>query len=118
MLCLAAASARLKYRGFESLLAHFARRKARTRHQPVDSFMARTALGGFLALRLVVTEQDRCLIRSFALANRLLALGQGAHIVLGVKLQPFKAHCWVQLGSRLVNERLEVTREFTPILVL
>ncbi|RYM07421.1 lasso peptide biosynthesis B2 protein [Sphingobium cupriresistens] len=39
-------------------------------------------------------------------------------VVLGVQLGPFSAHCWVQHEDRLVNDRVDMVRTFTPILVL
>ena len=39
-------------------------------------------------------------------------------LVLGVKLRPFEAHCWVQYGDLLVSDHLGTVEPFTPILVL
>ena len=36
----------------------------------------------------------------------------------GVKLRPFQAHCWVQVGDAIVTDRLDVVRNFTPIRVV
>jgi hypothetical protein len=41
-----------------------------------------------------------------------------ADLVIGVKLAPFRAHAWVQWRDLLVNEQADVTRLFTPILVV
>jgi len=61
---------------------------------------------------------DQCLPRSLAVASRLASLGGSPDLIIGVKLQPFQAHCWGQCDDHLVNERAEVARMFTPILVL
>ena len=66
---------------------------------------------------LLVTALDRCLPRSIAVAHRCRRLGIPVDLVLGVRLQPFAAHCWVQLGDTIVNDRLDKVRNFTPILV-
>lgn len=115
---LCAATLRLHFCGFARLLRHFSKRKARTRQRPHDDVVLGRTLAGHVATRLFMTTQDRCLLRSIALAHQLLDVGQDCQIVLAVQLQPFRAHCWVQRDDRLVNERFEVAREFTPILVL
>jgi hypothetical protein len=66
---------------------------------------------------LLVTALDRCLPRSIAVAHRCRRLGIPVDLILGVRLQPFAAHCWVQLGETIVNDRLDKVRNFTPILV-
>ncbi|MGF7151539.1 hypothetical protein FHS96_005205 [Sphingomonas zeicaulis] len=74
--------------------------------------------GAFGSIAAWFGEADQCLARS--LAFRALALRQGAHprLVLGVKLDPFAAHCWVQSGTRVDNDVIERTRLYTPILIL
>jgi hypothetical protein len=110
---------RLRVRGLGSLLRAVRRRKARAwdaRRSPEDP-LAQTA-AAFEALSMVAAAHDRCLVRSVAAARRLLALGVRPDLVIGVRLQPFKAHCWVQHGDQVVNDRVDVVRAFTPILVL
>jgi hypothetical protein len=48
----------------------------------------------------------------------MIAKGIRPDVVLGVQLGPFSAHCWVQHEDRLVNDRVDMVRTFTPILVL
>lgn len=72
----------------------------------------------FEASALAVSPLDACLPRSVAMARWLLRLGQPATLVVGVKLRPFQAHCWVQCGDRLVSDRIDSVRNFTPILVV
>ncbi|RZM28193.1 MAG: lasso peptide biosynthesis B2 protein, partial [Sphingomonas sp.] len=70
----------------------------------------------WLARRLW-SSRDRCLPRSLALAHALRASGSAARLVLGVALNPFTAHAWVQDGDRVVNDTLDHAALFTPILV-
>lgn len=72
----------------------------------------------FQQVALIATPLDKCLPRSIAVASRCIALGVSPTLVVGVKLQPFAAHCWVQAGQRILNERIDGIREFTPILVI
>lgn len=64
----------------------------------------------------VVRSHDQCLSRSIAVARRIAALGLPADLVIGVRLRPFAAHCWVQAGGWLVNDRIDTIRTYTPIL--
>lgn len=45
----------------------------------------------------------------------LTAEGDGATLVFGVKLDPFAAHCWVERGDVLLNDRPERVERFAPI---
>lgn len=66
----------------------------------------------------MVGKDGRCLSRSFA--YRLLAkrFGYNVKLVIGVKVDPFAAHCWVEYGSQVANDSLEQVRLFNPILIL
>lgn len=103
--------------GLAPAVARAARRKCRIRLRAGAERIATTA-SAFEACNTLVSPHDRCLPRSLAIAHRLMGVGARPDIVLAVKLGPFKAHAWVQCGAMLVNERVEVTRLFTPILVL
>lgn len=70
------------------------------------------------AIDLVVRVHDNCLVRSLSIARLLGARGLAIDLVFGVKLEPFAAHCWVQSGDVVVNDRLDNVRSFTPILVI
>lgn len=109
---------RLRMFGFDSLLTHFTRQKAATSGAPPPRLSVLHAVAGFCATRALVAEHDHCLIRSFAVGARLVRLGAQPSIILGVKLRPFKAHCWTILDDEIVNDRYDVIREFTPILTL
>lgn len=107
----------LRRRGFDTTLARTVQRKPAIASHKTAGATVRT-MTAFATLGGAIGSHDRCLPLSLALARRLYALGQPVEIVIGVKLQPFQAHCWVQMGDLLVNERHDVTRTFTPILVL
>ena len=96
--------------------------KLRGRRRPVGPDTARLAAkrvaDAFSWTGIASTTTDRCLIRSIAVMQRTLQTGGGADLILGVKLEPFRAHCWVQDGEALINDRPDVVRDFTPILVV
>lgn len=122
---LALASASLKWRGFLAAVAGLAIRKDSKRGaSPLanssdgDSLVALRVAAAFDACDKLVGSRDKCLPRSLAAAHRMLDLGLPAHLVVGVRLNPFHAHAWVQWNDLLVNERIDATRAFTPILVV
>lgn len=72
----------------------------------------------FERARLLRSAAGRCLPRSIALALCLARRRCRAHLVLGVKLAPFAAHCWVQVHDAVVGDELEEVLRYTPILVV
>lgn len=73
---------------------------------------------GFEQAKLLRSPANRCLPRSMALASCLFRAGHDVSLVMGVRLRPFAAHCWVQHGGRVLNDTPEDVAVFTPILVL
>lgn len=69
----------------------------------------------FAAARRLVPVSGHCLTDSLALLEWLRTHGCGAMLVLGVKLDPFAAHCWVQTEELLLNDRAERVERFTPV---
>lgn len=67
---------------------------------------------------LVRSAVDRCLPRSIALARLMARSGCACQVIIGVKLRPFAAHCWVQAGHLVLNESVEEAARYTPILIL
>jgi len=118
LLMLARTSLWLRRRGFAGLLDGFAAAKARVAGAAPSPSRIAAIVAGFVQTGYLLDTQDRCLVRSFALARRLVAAGARPEVVLAVKLEPFKAHCWVQLDGMLVSDRHDVVRDFTPIRVL
>ncbi len=53
-------------------------------------------------------KQALCLQRSFATTYLLRKHGVPALMVLGAQKLPFKAHAWVEVNGRAVNERSNV----------
>ena len=49
-----------------------------------------------------------CLQRSFTTAYLLRKYGVDAHMVLGARKLPFRAHAWVEVGGQPINERANV----------
>jgi hypothetical protein len=53
-------------------------------------------------------KQAPCLQRSFVTAYLLRKYGVAARMVLGAQKLPFKAHAWVEVDGKAINERSNV----------
>ena len=53
-------------------------------------------------------KQVLCLQCAFVTAHLLRRKGVPAHMVLGAQKLPFKAHAWVEVDGRAINERSNV----------
>lgn len=74
--------------------------------------------GLFNAARRLVPKAPRCLPDSLALADWLASRSAFPHLVFGVKLHPFAAHCWVQTDHAILNDAADTVAQFVPILVV
>lgn len=116
---LARARLALRLGSLERVLAALAARKsALGAGQAAPTACLERVAAAFDMSALAVSPRDACLPRSLAMARWLLGGGHPATLVIGVKLRPFLAHCWVQCGDRLISDRPDCVREFTPILVV
>jgi len=82
--------------------------------EAADARLLRIATA-FRATTGIFRQQDQCLPRSIAFKRMCKAHGVKATLVIGVTLDPFSAHAWVQSGGRVLNDTLERVRCFTPI---
>lgn len=107
----------LRMRGLSRLLAGLAARKSRCTSQQVQTDVLSAAAAFERASRLTRTH-DQCLVRSAAMASRLFGSCADVQFVIAVRARPFAAHAWLQSGTRLLNDRVDVVRAYTPILVI
>ncbi|CAN5503724.1 hypothetical protein BH10PSE12_BH10PSE12_08550 [soil metagenome] len=80
-----------------------------------DAEMIRLARA-FAAADLWVTPRRACLSRSLALIHASAQQGYGCEFIIGVAVNPFRAHSWVQRGTLLLNDRPDRVAQFAPIL--
>lgn len=108
----------LRRRALETILERIrlSRPSAGSDPVPLGAIMALAA--GFSHARRYVPLARRCLLDSLALLDFLGSRRMFADLVFGVRLNPFGAHCWVQSGDMVLNDRLEHTGLHTPILVV
>jgi len=104
-------------RGFDASLRSITARKAsRTLRRDIDAAVA--VAQAYRTVRTRIPIRPVCLRDSMALMILLVDAGLDATLVLGVRIDPFAAHSWVQAGSILLSDDLDVVAEFTPILAL
>jgi hypothetical protein len=110
-----------------SLASVVARHKAMRPRTPVaGSLDQRASRGGdigslsasFNLIRRFVPIDTVCLLDSFALQRFLTRRGLRPQLVVGVRLNPFTAHCWVQEDDIVLNDAVERASTYTPILVV
>jgi hypothetical protein len=56
-----------------------------------------------------------CLQRSAATACLLKRYGMPAEMVIGAQQMPFKAHAWVEVGGRVVNDKPYITEIYAVL---
>jgi len=110
---------RLAARGFAEIISYLHKTiNSRPCPEHVSSEVAGKTIAAFSHSRLIRTAADRCLPRSIALALCLIAKGVRAQVVIGVKLRPFGAHCWLQAEGQTLNESVAEVHRYQPILVI
>lgn len=72
----------------------------------------------FNRTRRILPIDTVCLLDSLALHRFLARHGPPPHLVIGVRLNPFAAHCWVQQDDVVLNDAVERATTYTPILVV
>lgn len=72
----------------------------------------------FRRARLYVPIEMRCLLDSIAMARFLLRRRIYTHVVFGIALDPFSAHCWVQADDLVLNDTVGNVTSHTPIRVV
>lgn len=60
-------------------------------------------------------KQVRCLQRSAATTCLLRGCGIPARMVIGVQQIPFKAHAWVEVNGRVVNDKPYMREVYTAL---
>jgi hypothetical protein len=83
----------------------------------IDAGAAR-AVRASRGVSLVLRSMDRCLVRGLALHAVCRRRGIASRLVLGVRTEPFAAHCWVELDRQVIVGEFEQARLYTPILAI
>lgn len=108
----------LKARGLAETVAALERQKHRSPLVAQGGGQRERWIRGFEQAKLLRSPVSRCLPRSMALASCLFRSGHAVQLIMGVRLRPFAAHCWVQDGETVLNDTPEQVATFTPVFVL
>jgi len=114
---LACARRQLRTRPFSSLIASplnpRIRASAATRAQPLELSVQR-----FHQARAFVPIASSCLWDSLALRRWLARRGHGCALVFATRLEPFAAHCWIEVDGAVLNDAPERIATFAPVAVV
>ncbi len=112
-------ASRLRHSRLSRIIASLESRK-QSRRPPTgrSDRKSREIIAAFSAAKLYRSPAGRCLSRSLALASQLAAHDHASTLVIGIRAEPFAAHCWVQAGDVVLNDTAEEANRYTPILVI
>ncbi len=113
----ARASRELREKRFPFILDQVRARKA-ARGVAFELERAVSLAAVFDRLRPFYAAGYDCLPDSLRLIHFLARFGIFPDWVFGVIADPFEAHCWVQAGSVVLNDRVERVSAFTPIMYI
>lgn len=110
-------SLRLRLRGLGATVATWRTVKSRlaASHLHLDYQYACAAARGYASARVQLPWRRLCVPDSLALARFLWRRGVPAEVYFGVRLDPFAAHAWVQLGDMILSDNVNVVADYTPV---
>lgn len=76
------------------------------------------AARAFLAARALVPIERSCLLDALALLDWLGAMAGPVTLVFGVRLSPFRAHCWLQTEQLLLTDAFDEVGGLTPVMAV
>ena len=98
---------------FEAL--HNKVRNCPVRKQPTSPDSVREICGAVDIACIWYWKEALCLQRSAAAACLLRKFGISAHLVIGTQQIPFKAHAWVEVDGRVVNDKPYVAEMYAVV---
>lgn len=108
----------LRHQPINDIAASLAQHRVNRQGKPNDKTRLHKIARAFLISAALARAADQCLPRAIAAYRLCLQHGIGASLIFGVRLHPFAAHSWVQVGDAVVVGDLEQVRLYAPILVL
>ena len=106
----------LRTRPFSRIVERLGSRTGERRlADPGENQRIRNIISAFAAVSAFLPSEDRCLVRSLAFYSLCCRNGVRPVLVFGVRMNPFRAHCWVQLGGKVLIGDFEQVRLFIPI---
>jgi len=92
------------------------RQRAQTTGDPQAVF--RVANSAFSAISSIINAESDCLALASARAKFILRRGIPVNCILGVRLNPFSAHAWVQYKDLVIGDDVDFVRIHSPIAAL
>jgi len=110
----------LRFGSLQKAVERVARRKqTRGREAEFDVTLGHDLVAIFRRLRsFTFSAHRRCLFHALVLINFLSRYDLYPQFVMGVKIDPWAAHSWVQAGEFILDGTPEETRFFTPIFAI
>lgn len=84
----------------------------------VGSCPACEVIDGYWATRPWFPQKPICRVDAISMSLALARAGAAPRLVFGVRLDPFHAHCWVEVEDAIVNEAYEDVGQYTPIMAV
>lgn len=75
-------------------------------------------VGALDHVRRIAGGEGQCLPATLAFVWLSRLRGCNPVVVIGVRINPFSAHCWSQQGEIVLNDALDTVRLYQPIVVL
>lgn len=86
--------------------------------RPARTFEANELIDSYHAARPWFPAKPICRLDAPAICLFLWAHGHNPFLVFGVRADPFRAHCWVQIGGQAIMEPYDRLQQFTPIMTV
>jgi hypothetical protein len=97
-------------------MLHAARSEGTTASNPAEVF--RVANGAFRVVSSLINAENHCLALAAARAKFIIKRGIPVTCVVGVRLNPFSGHAWVQYGDLVIGDDPDFIRIHYPIAAL
>lgn len=94
------------------------KRRIRTTEEDQDERVSELVSEFIRCRPFLYSHAQECYFDCMVLMHYLLSAKVKSEWVFGVKLDPFMAHCWVQFGDFVLNDRLEHIADYKPILIV
>lgn len=110
---------RMRFVKIEATVRYLQHRKKRKRsgHSPDISQVSRITCI-YRRLRPLFPRDFLCLFDSLSLVDFLARYNSYPDIVFAVRVDPWAAHCWVQYGTVALNQDIEETADYLPIMLV
>ncbi|HEU0094973.1 MAG TPA: lasso peptide biosynthesis B2 protein [Rhizomicrobium sp.] len=108
----------LRHRSIANIVSFLEQERANAPGTQDDERHRQRIASAFVSSAMLLRAADQCLPRAIAAWRICQHHGIEAALILGIRVNPFAAHSWVQAGDAVIVGDYERVRLYTPILVL